>query len=321
MGQTMSLQKPVIGVGSCLVGNPVRYNGEHKRSNAHLERLRDFFELTPFCPEVGIGMGVPREPIRLVGTSEQLRAMDSKSQTHDFTEPLRQYADALLSRHAELAGYVLVKGSPSCGMERVNRYSDQGAHAGRDGVGIFAHRLMSQSPLLPVEEDGRLHDPALRESFVCRVYTWNAWQQLMAGDFRLADLLRFWASHKYLVLARDNTAYRTIGRLLANHDSRPVNELAEAFIHLLMPALARPASRKGHTNALQHVKGYLKKHLGREESQDIDRCIEQYRLGLVPLVVPITLLRHQFRKYPNPYIDQQLFLMPYPDELSLRNHI
>lgn len=316
-----------VGIGACLAGQAVRFNALTKRPGDALKQLATVFEFRPFCPEVAIGLGVPRAPIRLVGPAgldvapSQLRAVDSDTGSNDVTEALRAQGQLLIERHPDLCGYVLVKGSPSCGLERVKRYSVEGQVQPSDGIGIFAQALMAADPLLPVEEDGRLNDDRLRESFVARVYTYRRWRQLLAEGLTHHKLLRFYASHKYAVMAHCVQSYRAIGRLLADAGKQPLQPLAAQVIAQIMAALKKPATRRGHTNVLEHIRGYLKDRLGAEEKAELSELIAQYRTGVVPLIVPLTLLRHHFRRHPDAYIEQQVFMRPYPDALSLRNAI
>ncbi len=310
-----------VGIGACVLGEPVRFNGFGKKRSEPVARLAECFELRAFCPEVAIGLGVPRPTIRLVGEIAAERAVDSDTGQHDVTDALRGSAAAFLAQHPDLCGYIFVKGSPSCGMERVKRYGENGHVQASDGVGVFAAALMAANPLLPVEEDGRLHDEHLCESFVARVFTYADWRELLRGDLTLHALQKFYASHKYLVMSRHIATYKELGRLLAQHQQIALTELADRVINLIMAALRRPATRAGHTNALQHIRGYLKRDLNKAEKHELNELIEQYRSGHVPLVVPLTLLRHHFRQYPDAYIEQQLFMRPYPDALRLRNHL
>jgi uncharacterized protein YbgA (DUF1722 family)/uncharacterized protein YbbK (DUF523 family) len=313
-----------IGVGACLVGAPVRFNGLSKKRNFVLDELGECFNLRSFCPEMAIGLGVPRAPIRLVGSSNdvaELRAVDSNSGALDVTEPLRAYGVEVLERNTDLCGYVLVKGSPSCGLERVKRYNDSGVVVRSDAAGIFAAALRTQDPLLPIEEDGRLQDDRLRESFVTRVFTYYVWRQLLREGLSYAALQKFYAQRKYLIMSRHIATYKELGRLLASARRDALEEVAQRVIALIMSALARPATRGGHTNTLMHIRGYLKTQLGANEKAELGELIEQYRQGYVPLVVPLTLLRHHFAQHPDTYIEQQLFMQPYPSTLRLRNFI
>lgn len=316
-----------VGIGACLAGQAVRFNALTKRPGDVLKQLAAVFEFRPFCPEVAIGLGVPRPPIRLVGPMgldvepAQLRAVDSDTGAKDVTEALRAQGRAVIEGHPDLCGYVLVKGSPSCGLERVKRYGIGGQMQPSDGVGIFAQALLAADPLLPVEEDGRLNDDHLRESFVARVHTYRQWKQLLREGLTHHKLLRFYASHKYAVMAHCVQSYRAIGRLLADAGKQPLQPLAEQVIAQIMAALKKPATRRGHTNVLEHIRGYLKRQLSAEEKEELSELIAQYRTGVVPLVVPLTLLRHHFRRHPDAYIEQQIFMRPYPDALRLRNAI
>ena len=317
----MENNSPTIGIGACLVGKPVRYNGESKRKNQHIEALGEHVTLRSFCPEVGIGMSVPREPVRLVGDLGAERLMDSATQSHDYTEPMQAYAANVLKTAPELCGYILVKASPSCGLERVKRYNSKGNAVLNDSIGIFAAELRKIDPLLPMEEDGRLHDAGLRENFVTRVYAYHAWKAFRQDPITHHGLTEFWSRYKYLLMSHHVPTYKQIGRLLSNAKSTPINETANHFIELLMSGLTRMATRNTHTNVLQHIRGYLKQQLESGEKQEMDALITQYRSGHVPLVVPVTLLRHHFRRHASDYIGKQVFMQPYPEQLSLRNLI
>lgn len=313
-----------VGVGACTVGKPVRYNGEAKRTHEFLEKLGQHVSLVPFCPEVGIGLGVPRETIRLVASENSAqgpRAKDSNTHTKDYTEQLEAFATKTLADHPDLAGYILVKGSPSCGYGRVKVYQQTGHLQNNHGVGIFARQIQELNPLLPVEEDGRLFDAGLRESFAARVYVYQDWLGTTAAGLSAEILIKFYGRYKYMLMAHHVPTYKTLGRLLANAGKRDIEELGLEMMNLMMMALKKPASRKGFTNALQHVRGYLKRDLARDEKRDVDQAIEQYRTGVVPLVVPMRLLQYQFNRYPNDYISSQMIMQPYPAELGLQDEI
>jgi len=317
----METKRPTIGIGGCLVGRKVRYNGESKRKNRHIESLKEHAELRPFCPEVGIGMGVPRETVRLVGDLGEERVMDSATQSVDYTEPMREYAAGVMAGNAEMSGYILVKGSPSCGFDRVKRYNLKGNVVLNDAVGVFAAELSKLDPLLPVEEDGRLNDARLRENFVTRVYAYHDWKTFRTQAVNHHGLTQFWSRYKYLLMSHHVPTYKAIGRLLADGKARPTAETAQMFIGLLMSGLAHLATRKTHANVLQHIRGYLKRHLERPDRQEMDGLISHYSSGHVPLIVPLTLLRHHFRHHGSEYIENQVYMRPYPERLSLRNLI
>jgi uncharacterized protein YbgA (DUF1722 family)/uncharacterized protein YbbK (DUF523 family) len=311
--------KPLLGIGSCLAGNAVRYNAQTKAPNQHVRNLAEHFEMRAFCPEMGIGMGVPRPPIHLVGDEDRVRALDVDSHSNDFTDKLAGYADTVLSLAPELCGYVLVKGSPSCGYERVKRYTMAGHGVASDQQGIFARALAEADPLLPLEDDGRLNDAGLRESFVTRAYAYHNWKEMVSEGLTPHRLVTFYSSYKYLVMAHHVPSYKALGPMLADAGKADLEALAREFIEALMAALRHRTTRRSHSNVLYHLSGYLKKSVSSEERQRLKDLIEQYRTGQVPLIVPVTMLKHHFANSPNAYIDSQVFMSPYPDTLQLRN--
>jgi len=311
--------RPLVGIGSCLAGNAVRYNGQTKSPNRHVRSICEQFEARAFCPEMGIGLGVPRPPIHLVGSADHVRVMDVETQTQDYTAPIRDYALQVLQQAPALSGYILVKGSPSCGFGRVKRYSEAGHYVASDQDGIFTSALAGADPLLPLEDDGRLNDPGLRESFVTRVCAYHDWKTLLAGELTAHALIEFYRRYKYLVMAHHVPSYNALGQLLADAGNRPLQPLANELIATMMDALSQPATRRSHSNVLYHIAGYLKRRIPSEQRQRLAALIEDYRTGQVPLVVPITMLKHYFADHPDAYINDQVFLDPYPDALQLRN--
>jgi uncharacterized protein YbgA (DUF1722 family)/uncharacterized protein YbbK (DUF523 family) len=307
-----------LGVSACLLGARVRFDGGHKRNRFLLEELGEHFEFVPFCPEVAIGMGTPRPPIRLVGDVQAPRAVGSKDGSLDVTDALREYSSITSERLDGLCGFVFKKDSPSCGMERVKVYSSTGMPQ-RDGTGIFARAVQEANPLLPVEEEGRLNDPGLRENFVTRVLVYARWQALRQQPLSKKALIEFHTSHKFLLLAHSPAAYRELGGLLARLDSVPLDALAEDYVERVMRALRAQPSRRRHVNVLQHLLGYLRKNVDAVSRADLVDAIDDYRQGLVPLVVPIALLQHHFRRNPHPFVSRQVYMNPHPRELLLRN--
>lgn len=311
--------KPRLGIGSCLAGNPVRYNGQTKTPNDYVRAICENFDTQAFCPEMAAGMGVPRPPIHLVGVPDALRVLDVDTHQHDYTGAIAGFAATVVSCAPRLCGYILVKGSPSCGYARVKRFNDKGNIVAHDAQGIFATALSKLDPLLPLEDDGRLNDPALRESFVTRAFAYHQWQQMAAAGLSSRALIEFYSRYKYLVMAHHVPSYKQIGPMLADMSKRDVQSVADEFIVVFMNALTQRATRRSHANVLQHLSGYLKKKVASAERQRLSELIDSYRLGQVPLVVPVTMLKHHFANNPNAYIEQQVFLSPYPDELQLRN--
>lgn len=315
------MEKIPIGISSCLLGEEVRYNGGHKLSRLCVNQLADYFSYRQVCPEVGIGLGVPRTPIRLLGTSDRPRAVNVEDNSIDVTDRLRDFARQTLPSLADICGYIFIKGSPSCGLFRVKVYREGNPNAVDTGRGIYAQAVTEAMPLLPVEEAGRLSDPVLRENFIARVYAYHHWQKLLAEGLTAARILDFHASYKYSLMAHSPQSHDRLGRMLADAGRHDAEVLGQKYFAALMQALGNKATRKSNTNVLMHLQGYLKKNLQAQEKEKLSEVIEQYRLGIVPLVVPVTLLQHHFNNHPNDYISKQAYFDPYPPELSLRNAI
>ncbi|MEC4749327.1 DUF523 and DUF1722 domain-containing protein [Methylomicrobium sp. Wu6] len=311
------MNKIPIGISSCLLGQEVRFDGGHKRDSYITGTLGQYFEFHPFCPEVAIGLGVPRPILHLVKVDGEIRCVGVKDPERDVTERLRDYADQLKDRYAELCGYILKKGSPSCGMERVKVYT--GVQPRPEGVGIFAEAMMHLNPLLPVEEEGRLGDPGLRENFIQRVYVYYRWKKLVVEGISAPSLTRFHARHKLIIMSHGD--YRELGQMLADLSQENLAEVAERYIARLMKMLKHVPTRSQHVNVLQHIQGYLKKELNADDKSEMVEVIERYRRGEIPLIVPLTLLKHHFRKTPDPYIEESYYMSPYPQELRLINEL
>ena len=307
-----------IGVSSCLLGNPVRFDGGHKRSRFITDELAQHFEFVRFCPELAIGMGVPRQPIRLTGDAENTQVVGVRDPAFNVTQPLQDYSRQAALQMENLDGFIFKKDSPSCGMTRVKVYNDSGMSE-RTGTGVFARAVMTENPLLPVEEEGRLNDPDLRDNFVMRVYVHARWRRMSAGRVTASRLLDFHTTHKYLLLAHSEVAYRELGSLLADLSVEPIDKIADRYIAQLMQALSKPAGRKRHSNVLLHLLGYLRKSVDATLRRDLASTIAAYRNGEYPLIVPVRLLQHQFSAHPHPYISRQVYLDPHPAALKLRN--
>ncbi|MCF8006869.1 MAG: DUF523 and DUF1722 domain-containing protein [Methylovulum sp.] len=311
------MKKIPVGISSCLVGEHVRFDGGHK-SDAYIRgTLSQYFEFHPFCPEVGIGLGVPRPSMRLVHRDNSIRCIGVKDESQDFTERLTEYAHQQRVNMTELCGYILKKDSPSCGMERVKVYTS--VQSKREGVGIYAQHVMANFPLLPVEEEGRLGDPGLRENFIQRVYVLHRWRCLLSNGLTPASLTDFHARHKLIIMSHGD--YRELGQALASVTKETLGDIAEQYIIQLMSMLKKVVKRSSHVNVLQHIQGYLKKDLSADDKAELCDVIERYRQGEIPLIVPLTLLKHHFRKSPDAYIDNSYYMSPYPPELRLLNHL
>jgi len=311
-----------IGVSACLLGAEVRYDGGHKRDEFLLSSLGQHVTWVPVCPELEFGLGVPRESLRLVGDPESPSLIGARSGA-DHGAGMRAWSTKRVHALAslDLDGYVLKKDSPSCGLLRVKLYDRDGAMS-RRGQGIFARALVERLPLLPVEEEGRLHDPRLRESFVERVFAHHRWRTQVAGSSRPRDLVLFHTRNKLTLMAHSPRAQRELGRIVAATGRGGFAALRDAYAATFMEALKTLATRRKHANVLQHLLGFLKKHLDTQDKAEMVDIIERYRIGLVPLIVPITLLLHHAGRQPVPdWFQQQTYLHPYPAELMLRNAV
>ncbi len=311
-----------VGISSCLLGDEVRFDGGHKHDSLLTGTIGRYVRWVPVCPEVEIGLGTPRESLRLVGSAEAPRMVAKKSGA-DHTEAMRRYAERRVLELAEerLHGYILKKDSPSCGMERVKVYGDGNVMPRKEGRGLFAAALMERLPTLPVEEEGRLRDAAIRENFVERLFARHRWLSLVARRPRAADLVDFHTQHKLALMSHSETIYRRLGRLVADAGKHPMSDLLDRYEADFDAALRVRATPKKHSNVLQHMAGFLKKRIAAPDRSELAACIEDYRRGLVPLIVPITLLKHHFRAHPAPWIEGQTYLNPYPAELKLRNFV
>lgn len=313
-------EKVRLGVSSCLLGQNVRFDGGHKRDPFLTELLGRYFEWVPVCPEMEIGLGAPRESLRLVGGGEGVRLVAPASGL-DHTETMRAWAQRRLEQLAalELDGYILKKDSPSCGLMRVRVYPGGEGAPSRHGRGLYADELLTRFPDLPVEEEGRLHDMPLRENFIARVFCHRRWRSLLAGKPRPRDLVAFHARHKLTLMSHSPVAYRELGRIVARAGSASFAELLGEYGAGFLAAVRHRATPSRHVNVLHHLLGFLKPHLDAGDKAEILERIDAYREGLVPLVVPLTLLQHHFRRHPAEWVMEQTYLNPYPEELMLRS--
>ena len=315
------MSKISVGISSCLLGEEVRFNGGHKHSLVCTKELGKYFQFKSVCPEVGIGLGVPRKPIRLIGDPKQPRAVRVDNPNIDVTEKLKAYGQRTLPHLENICGYIFIKGSPSCGVFRVKVYRENGMPNETPSSGIFSSVIIDNYPLLPVEEAGRLSDAVLKENFVNRVFAYHDWQQLGKEGLKINKILDFHSRYKYSLMAHDSKSCIKLGRMLANSNGVNIQTLGSEYFALFMHTLTRKATRKSNTNVLMHLRGYLNTKLRRKESETLGKAIEQYRLGILPIIVPVTLLKSFFHSHPNDYVEKQVFLRPYPEDLSLRNQI
>lgn len=312
-----------IGISSCLLGENVRFNGGHKHSHFCTDVLGQYFRFIPVCPEVGIGMGIPRPPIRLIASSAGPQAVGVVDATQNFTTQLTTYARQKSQELQGISGYILMQKSPSCGYDRVKLYRDNGYPADESAQGIYAAEFARLNPLLPMEEAGRLNDAMLRENFITRVFAYADWQNLLQQGLNKKSFLDFHVRYKYLMMAHHVATYQQLGPLVADLKSRPLEEIATQYFQLFMQGLSHLATRKKHSNVLYHLQGYLKEKISPRQKQELNQHIEQYRKGLTPLVVPLTLLKSHLNEYPDTsvYVLGQKYLDPHPYELGLRNAV
>ncbi len=310
-----------LGVSSCLLGESVRYDGGHARDGFVAETLGRWFEFVPVCPEVEIGMGTPRPAVRLVDDRRGLRLV-APSTGEDFTERMVSFSERRVRELAELDldGYVLKKSSPSCGLERIRVYrADMPVR--RNESGLFAAALQRLWPGLPLEEEGRLNDPRLRENFIERAFCRNRWRTFVARGPTRRRLVEFHTAHKLLVRAHSEAGYQRLGRIVGGAGKSSDRELFATYELELQTALCTKSTPKKHVNVLQHALGYLKTELGPAEKRAILLAIEDYRRGLLPLILPLTLLAYEIRRHGIDYLAGQLYFDPHPKELMLRNHV
>jgi len=310
-----------MGISRCLLGESVRYDGGHKHDPYLTKTLSRYFEYVPVCPEVECGLPVPREAMRLVGEIENPRLVTIKT-GQDHTDRMKSWAKTMLDNLAgqDLCGFIFKSKSPSSGMERVKVYGASGQPVDR-GVGIFARLFMERFPLLPVEEEGRLHDPVLRENFITRVFALKSFRETLEKGRTTGNLVDFHTRHKMLILSRSETVYRQMGRLVANAKALGPEALYNTYLELLTRGLSLKPTAKKHSNVLLHLAGHLKKHLNADEKQELVGLIDDYRKGVLPLIVPVTLINHFVRKFGIAYLSGQTYLNPHPAELGLRNHV
>ncbi len=310
-----------VGISSCLLGNEVRWNSGHKLDKYLTYTLGQFVEYVPVCPEVEAGFGVPRESFRLVGDPDNPRLVTFKSKT-DHTDRMVAWARKRVREleKEDLCGFIFKSDSPSSGMIRVKVYNEKGMPH-KIGIGIFARAFMEHFPLIPVEDDGRLNDPLIRENFILQIFTMKRWRDNLAAKPGRGSLVDFHTRNKLLILSHSQNHYRLMGKLVAGGKKMPGAELYHQYQLLLLEALKLKSTIKKNTNVLQHLMGYFKKQLTADEKQELLEVFEQYRKELVPLIVPITLINHYVRKYDQPYLKQQTYLNPHPLELKLRTHV
>ena len=313
VSETTSIQ---VGLSACLAGQEVRYNGGHKQSNLCLNTLKKHFNFKTFCPEVAAGFGTPRPTMRLTGNPESPKLTFSNDETADLSAQLTDGFKNKISQFANLDGYILLKNSPRCGLERVKVYQPNGHPHQTPGMGLFARALKEAYPNMPIEEEGRLHDDRLYDNFVIRIYAYNSFRKDVLKSPSLHNLIQFHSRYKYLLMAHNQVQYRQLGRLLGSPNKPPLDELLDIYFSDFMQALSKPASKKNHANTLLHILGYLKDSVPSQARQHITEVIHKYRKGILPLITPLTLLNHYLSQHGSDYIKSQHYLDPYPESIN-----
>jgi uncharacterized protein YbgA (DUF1722 family)/uncharacterized protein YbbK (DUF523 family) len=310
-----------IGISRCLLGEPGRYDGGHKHDRFLTDTLGRYVEYVHVCPEVECGLPIPREIMRLANDPESPRLATVQTGI-DHTDRMTRWAHMRVKglEKEDLCGFIFKSRSPSCGMEKVKVYDEKG-RPGKNGVGMFASIFMEHFPLVPVEEEGRLHDPVLRENFITRIFALKRWRELLGKRRSVNTLVDYHSKNKLLILSHSEKHYREMGRLVAQGKEITVKDLFAEYEKLLMEALKLKSTASKNCNVLQHIMGYFKTRLVPDEKQELLEIIEQYRSGSVPLIVPVTLMNHCVRKYGQPYLKEQTYLNPHPIDLGLRNHV
>jgi uncharacterized protein YbgA (DUF1722 family)/uncharacterized protein YbbK (DUF523 family) len=318
----LEMEKTIrLGISTCLLGEKVRYDGGHKLDRFLVETLGQYVEYVPVCPEVECGLSIPREALRLVGDPGSPRLITTHTK-QDLTDQMVQWARKRVSEleKEDLSGFIFKSDSPSSGMERVRVYSEKGMPS-KKGIGMFARIFMDHFPLLPVEDEGRLHDPILRENFIERIFAFKRWREVLSQKKSLGNLVDFHTRHKLLILSHSPKYYQTMGKLVAHGKDLPPSDLYEQYQTLLMESLRLKTTPKKNANVLQHMMGYFREQLSPDEKRELQEIIDLYRQGFIPLIVPVTLTHHYVRKYNQPYLREQYYLNPHPIELQLRNHV
>jgi uncharacterized protein YbgA (DUF1722 family)/uncharacterized protein YbbK (DUF523 family) len=319
--ESETMERPRVGISTCLLGENVRYDGGHKLDRFLRDTLGTFVDYVPVCPEVEAGFPTPREAFHLEGDVKRPRLVTSRTNV-DHTERMESWARERVSQleKENLCGFIFKSGSPSSGMERVKVKNERGMPE-KKGSGIFARIFMEHFPLLPVEEEGRLHDMNLRENFIERIFTLMRWKEMVRTSPTMGKLVDFHTRHKMLILSHNQQMYREMGRLVAGGGKRPGKDFYQRYAELLMTSMKSKSTPRKNSNVLMHAMGYFKKILSSDEKQEMIQVIDDHRFGLTPLIVPITLLNHYVRKYDQHYLSEQVYLNPHPMELQLRNHV
>ena len=309
-----------IGISACLLGQPVRFDGGHKHDRYITDTLGQYLDFVPVCPEVESGFPIPRETLRLFGDPDAPRLITSRTQA-DHTDRMTIWAEQRVREleSENLCGFIFKSDSPSSGLMRVKVYNSKGMPE-KKGVGLFARAFVQHFPLLPVEEEGRLNDPKLRETFIEQIFTLKRWREYIAMGRHIKNLVEFQTRYKLLLMSHSPANANAMGKLVAEGKQMPIESVYDQYEERLIETLRMKTTVKKHLNVLEHILGYFKKQLTGDEKKEMLEILDKYRHEFVPLIVPVTLLNHYVRKYDEPYLKEQVYLNPHPIELKLRNH-
>jgi len=298
---------PSVGVSSCLLGQKVRYDAGHKKNAFITEDLNKILELVPLCPEVAIGMGVPRQPIRLIKTEKGVRAQGARDPLLDVTDDLKGYARRIAPLVGTFSGYIFKKGSPSCGAYRVKVYNDKGIPC-HTGEGVFTETVTRHYPNLPIEEEGRMNNPQLRGSFIKRIFIYHDWQSRIDKGLTIQLFQEFHRIHKFTLLAHDQKHYRDLGKMVAGCNQADLKAVSDDYIEKFMAALKNTPTPHQHINVLMRIIGFLKRQINPRDKVELLRAMQHYRDGKVSCEVPLTLIGHHLNNNPNAYLSTQHYL-------------
>jgi uncharacterized protein YbgA (DUF1722 family)/uncharacterized protein YbbK (DUF523 family) len=315
-------QKIKIGISTCLLGERVRFDGGHKHDKYITTSLGQFFEWIAICPEVELGLGTPRPSLRFEMMGQQPRLMQPQTSL-DITDAMSKFSERKVKKlqKQEIYGYILKSRSPSCGLERIKVYRGHAVRPFTNGVGLYAQHLIEALPNLPIEDDGRLCDPVIRENWISRVFAYHAFHNEVYPRPSVGKLVKFHTKYKFTILSHCTVSYKALGQLVAQAKPRPITEVCQDYETLFMSALKKKATAAKQVNVMEHMLGFFKKSLDSEVRQEIGASIQDYRAGFVPLIVPITLLKHYAQIQGTEYLIGQSYLSPHPKQLALLSHI
>jgi len=314
-------KKILIGISSCLLGEKVRFDGQHKMDRYIVDILGQYVDFFPVCPEVESGLTIPRESMRLVSTDRGIRLITNKTKT-DMTDMMQKFSEKKLDNLVKkpICAFIFKSRSPTSGMTRVKVYPENGGAPRNSGTGIFSDMFMKKFPHIPVEDEGRLNDPQLRENFIERLFAYKRWTDMLCHSRTPAGLLDFHQRHKLILMAHSPVHYKAAGKITGNLKKKKMDSILEEYIENFTEGMKLKATVSKNYNVLQHIMGYFRKELTADDKKYILHVFDQYKEGLIPLIVPVTLMNYFINRFDEKYLSNQYYLSPFPDELKLRNH-